>query len=54
MTDPLLYTKLSMPPLRSELVRRDRLLERLGAGLRRGARHGAAGEFYLHLRRRGE
>jgi len=33
MTDPLLRTKLCMPPVRSELVRRDRLLERLGAGL---------------------
>jgi len=36
MTDPLLRTKLCMPPVRSELVRRDRLLERLGAGLWRG------------------
>jgi hypothetical protein len=54
MTDPLLRTKLCMPPVRSELVRRDRLLDRLGAGLWRGARHGAAGEFYSHLRRRGE
>jgi LuxR family maltose regulon positive regulatory protein len=33
MTDPLLRTKVCMPPVRSELVRRDRLLERLGAGL---------------------
>ena len=33
MTDPLLRTKLCMPPVRSELVRRDRLLDRLGAGL---------------------
>jgi len=36
MTDPLLRTKLSMPPVRNELVRRDRLLERLGTGLWRG------------------
>lgn len=36
MTDPLLRTKLCMPPVRSELVRRDRLLDRLGAGLWRG------------------
>jgi len=36
MTDPLLRTKLCMPPVRSELVRRDCLLDRLGAGLWRG------------------
>ena len=36
MTDPLLRTKLCMPPVRSELVRRARLLDRLGEVLWRG------------------
>ena len=36
MAAPLLQTKLSVPPLRPELVARPRLLERLDAGLRPG------------------
>ena len=35
MAMPLLTTKLHIPPLRRSLVRRSRLLERLGGGLAR-------------------
>ena len=35
MTTPLLTTKLYIPPIRSEMVPRPRLIERLNAGLHR-------------------
>ena len=38
MSAPLLKTKLYVPPVRSEVVSRSRLIERLTEGLRRGRR----------------
>ena len=41
MAELLLQTKLSVPPLRTELVARPRLLERLDASLRPGHKQSA-------------